>query len=95
MPWSAQAQFYFLAAVKLSNQYAENRNISPSTGNPLLDSELQTGIQISSGGAQLVELALLYKLCPANAALKAGVKKQRQSNCMQYFNYSKKSRTLI
>ena len=25
---------------KLSNQYAENREISPSTGNPLLDSEL-------------------------------------------------------
>ena len=80
---------------KLSNQYAENREILPSTGNTLLGSELQTGSQSSSGGRQLVELALLYKLCPATAALKSGVKKQRQSKCMQYFNYSKKSRTLL
>ena len=77
-------------AGKLSNQYAENREISPSTGNPLLGSELATNIQFSSGGAQLVELALLYKLCPATVGLTAGVKKQRQSKCMQYFNYSKK-----
>ena len=76
-------------AGKLSNQYAENREISPSTGNPLLDRELQTNIQSSSGGAQLVGLTLLYKLCPATAGFKAGVKKQRQSKCLQYFNYSK------
>ena len=37
---------------------AENREISPSTGNLLLGSELPTSIQSSSGGAQLVELAL-------------------------------------
>ena len=76
-------------AGKLSNQYAENREISPSTGNPLLGSKLPTGIQSSSGGPQLVELALLYKLCPATDGLKAGVKKYRQSKCMQLFNYSK------
>ena len=81
-------------AGKLSNQYAENRVISPSTGNQLLGSELATGIQSSSGGVPLIELTLLYKLCPATAGLKAGVKKQRQSKCRQYFNYSKKSRTL-
>ena len=69
-------------AGKLSNQYAENRKISPSTGNPLLGSELPIGIQSSSGWAQLVELALLYKLCPATADLKAGVKKQRQSKAI-------------
>ena len=80
---------------RLSNQYAENRDISPSTGNLLLDSELPTGIQSSSGGAHFVELALLYKLCPATVGLKAGVKKQRKSNCMQYCNYSNKSRTLL
>ena len=62
-------------AGKLSNQYAENRDISPSTGNPLLGSELPTGIQSSSGRVQLVELALLYKLCPATAGLKARSKK--------------------
>ena len=39
-----------------------------------MGSELPTGIQSSSGGAQLVELALLYKLCPASAGLKAGGK---------------------
>ena len=77
-------------AGKLSNRYAEKREISPSTGNPLLGSKLLTGIQSSSGGAQLVEKALPYKLCPATAGLKAGVKKQRQSKCMQYLNYSKK-----
>ena len=82
-------------AGKLSNRNAENREISPSTGNPLLGSELPTGIQSSSGGAQLVELALLYKLCPAIAGLKAVVKKQRQSKCMQYLNYSKKTCTLL
>ena len=60
---------------KLSNQYAESREISPSTGNPLMGSALPTGIQSSSGGAQLVRLALLYKLCPATAGFKAGVKK--------------------
>ena len=76
-------------ASKLSNQFAENREISPSTGNPLLGSDLPTDIQSSSGGAQLVELALLYKQCPANAGLKVGVKKSKQSKCMQYFNYSK------
>ena len=76
-------------AGKLSNQYAENRAISPSDGNLLLDNELPTGIQSSNGGAQLVELALLYKLCPATAGLKAGIKKQRQSKCMQFLNYSK------
>ena len=69
-------------AGKISNQYAENREISPSTGNPLFGRELPTGIQCSSGGAQLVELALLYKLCPATAGLKGGVKKQRQTKCM-------------
>ena len=58
-------------AGKLSNQYAENREISPSYGNPLLGSELPTGIQSSTDGAQLVELALLYKLCPATTGLKA------------------------
>ena len=79
-----------LPAGKLSNQYAENREISPSTGNPLLGSDLPTGIQSSSGGAQLVALALLHKLCPATGGLKAGVNEQRQSKCMQYFNYSKK-----
>ena len=82
-------------AAKLSNQYAENREISRSTGNSLLGSELPTGIQSSSGWAQLVELALLYKLRPVTAGLKAGIKKQRESKCMQYFNYSKKSRTLL
>ena len=82
-------------AGKLSNKFAENREISPSTGNPLQDSKLVTGIQSSSGGAQLVELALLYKLWPVTAGLKAVVKKQSQSKCMQYFNYSKKSRTLF
>ena len=59
-------------AGKLSNKYAENRKISPSNGNPLLGSELPTGIQSSSGGVQLVELALLYKMCPATTGLKAG-----------------------
>ena len=82
-------------AGKLSNLYAENQEISVSTGNTLLGSELPTGIQSSSGVAQLVELALLYKLHPATADLKAGVKKQRQSKCMQYFNYSRKSCTLL
>ena len=54
--------------------YIENREISPSTCNPLLGSELPTVIQSSSGGVQLVELALFYKLCPATAGLKAGGK---------------------
>ena len=66
-------------ADKLSNECAENRNISPSTDNTRVGSELPTGIQSSSGGAHLVELALLYKLCPATAGLKAGMKRQRQS----------------
>ena len=70
-------------AGKLSNQYAENREFSPPTGNPLLGYELPTGIQSSSGGTQLVDLALLCKLCHATAGLKAGVKKQRQPKCMQ------------
>ena len=59
-------------AGNLSNQYAENREISLSNANTLLGSELPTGIQSSSGGVQLVELALLYKLCPVTAGLKAG-----------------------
>ena len=46
-------------AGKLSNRYVENREISPSTGNPLLGSELPKGIQSSSGGAQLIELPLM------------------------------------
>ena len=78
-------------ASKLSNQYTENREISPSTGNPLMGSEVATGIQSSSGGAQLVELALPYILYPATAGLKAGVKKQRQ----QYLTIREKSRTLL
>ena len=59
-------------AGKLSNKYAENREISPSNGNPLLGSELPGGIQSSSGRVQLEDMALLYKLCPATAGLKAG-----------------------
>ena len=39
--------------------------------------------------AQLVELALLYNLYPTAAGLKTGVKNQRQSKYMQYFNNSK------
>ena len=55
-------------AGKLSNQYLKIEKFCP----PLLGSELATGIQSSSGMAQLVEpdserLALLYKLCPATA----------------------------
>ena len=46
-------------AGKLSNRYSENREISPSTGNPLLGSELPTGIEPSSGGAQFLELSLM------------------------------------
>ena len=65
LPWSAHAPFFFFykqnpPAGKLSNRYAENREISPSTGNPLLGSELPTDIQSRSGGAQLVELALFH-----------------------------------
>ena len=75
---------------KLSNQDDENREISPSTGNPLLGSELPIGIQSSNGGAQLVELAMLYILCPATSGLKARVKKQRPSMCMQYSTIRKK-----
>ena len=66
---------------KLSNQYAESRKNSPSTGNPLQGSGLPRGIQSSSGGAQLVELAQHYKLSPATAGKKAGVKEQRQNAC--------------
>ena len=40
--------------------------------------KLPTGIQSSSGGAQLVELTLLYKVCPATAGLKAEVKKKQK-----------------
>ena len=69
---------------KLSNQYPENLEISPSTCNPLLGSEWPTGTQSSSAREQFVELTLLYKLCPAIAGLKAGVKKQRQSKCITY-----------
>ena len=62
----------------------------PSTDNPLLGSELPTGIQSSSGRAQLVGMVLLYKLCPATVGLRADVKKQKKK-CMQYFNYPKKN----
>ena len=72
-------------AGKLSNQYAENREISPSTGNTLLDSELPTGIQSSSGGAQLVELALLSKPCHATAGLKPGGKEIETDNVHAIF----------
>ena len=80
---------------KLSNQYAENREISPSTGNPLLGSELPTGIQSSSDGAQLIELALLYKLCPFTAVLKAGRKETKTVKVHTIFQLFEKSRTLL
>ena len=42
-----------------------------------------------NGRAQLVELSLFYKLYPVIAGLSAGVKYQRQSNYMHYFNCTK------
>ena len=98
LPSNPHAQFFSWRnppAAKLSNQYAGNEEILPSTDNPLMGSELATGIQSSSGGAQLVGLALLYKLCPATAGFKAGVKRDSQSACnistirknhVRYFN---------
>ena len=75
-------------------RHVVKRSSDPRVAHPdvkvaLLASELPTDFHTSSGRAQHVVLALLYKLYCTITGLNDGVTNQKQSKYMQYFNNSK------